>query len=161
MSCSHSPEILNNFLFESLFCKQSPMGQQNTHWAWSLSSCLSCLLLPPREGFLLLSAMPPCIPGPACPTPATPLLPHVCCRSLTPERAWTQYYEDQGWAHILFLCHISSTMACMAGDQLEAESSPTNLLATPIQVLSVFWHRGLKILGQQPSAMSWGSRDHG
>ena len=106
------------------------------------------LLLPPRNGFSPPTAMPPCKASLTLP------LPHDRCHSLRLEKAWAPYWEDQGWAHIPFLCHNSSTMTCVAGDQLEAESWLMKLLVPPSRSFFVLWHRGLKILGGHPFAMS-------
>lgn len=42
-----------------------------------------------------------------CLTSPTHLHPHDSSHSLPLERAWAQYWEDQDWVHIPFLCHAS------------------------------------------------------
>lgn len=122
MYYSHCLKFLKIFSLNFYFVSEV---QWNMQWAWSLSSCSSssCYLLrwvlhahchAPTHGF---------------PHPTPPL--QNCCHSLPLERAWAPYWEDEGWGHIPFLCHTSSTMARVPGDQQEAVSAH-ELLGTPI-----------------------------
>lgn len=100
--------------------------------------------------------MPPYILGPSWP-PSLHLHP-VTVATACPWKGPGHHTGRSGLStHSTPVSH-QQHYACVAGDQLQAKSWPMNLLATLMHVLSVLWHRGLKVLGGHWSAMNWDRR---
>lgn len=113
-------------------------------WVWRLSSCSSSSCHLPEMGS-------------HCPLPR-PLASWVL--SGLPHSTSTPWllpfsFPGKGLGMILKGSRLGthSTMACA-----DIESWFTNFLATPTQELRVLWHKGLKILGEHLSTMSWSNR---